>query len=210
MLVTVESGRATRVAGDPDHPVTHGFLCAKVNRYVERTYHRDRLLYPMRRVGAKGAGRFERISWDEALTEIAERLNAIRASADGAQGILPYSYAGTMGLVQGESMDRRLFHTIGASKLDRTICSTAGGMGMKMTVGANIGADIEGIPDSDLILLWARTRSPPTRTSGRSSRGRGRMARRSSRSTRSARARRPSATSGSPSAPAPTRRSHSA
>jgi anaerobic selenocysteine-containing dehydrogenase len=154
MLVTVESGRATRVAGDPDHPVTQGFLCAKVNRYVERTYHRDRLLYPMRRVGPKGAGRFERISWDAALTEIAERLNAIRQSPDGAQGILPYSYAGTMGLVQGESMDRRLFHTIGASKLDRTICSTAGGMGMKMTVGANIGADIEGIPESDLILLW--------------------------------------------------------
>jgi anaerobic selenocysteine-containing dehydrogenase len=154
MLVTVESGRATRVAGDPEHPVTQGFLCAKVNRYVERTYHRDRLLYPMRRVGPKGTGRFERISWDDALTEIAERLNAIRQSPDGAQGILPYSYAGTMGMVQGESMDRRLFHSIGASKLDRTICSTAGGMGMKMTVGANIGADIEGIPESDLILLW--------------------------------------------------------
>lgn len=154
MLVTVESGRATKVAGDPDHPVTRGFLCAKVNRYIERTYHRDRLLYPMRRVGPKGAGQFERISWDEALDEIAHRLNAIRQSLNGAQGILPYSYAGTMGMVQGESMDRRLFHSIGASKLDRTICSTAGGMGMKMTVGANIGADIEGIPESDLILLW--------------------------------------------------------
>ena len=154
MLVTVESGRATHVAGDPDHPVTQGFLCAKVNRYVERTYHRDRLLYPMRRIGPKGSGQFERISWDDALTEIAERLNAIRQSPDGAQGILPYSYAGTMGMVQAESMDRRLFHSIGASKLERTICSTAGGMGMKMTVGANIGADIEGIPESDQILLW--------------------------------------------------------
>ena len=154
MLVTVESGRATRVAGDPDHPVTQGFLCAKVNRYVERTYHRDRLLHPMRRVGPKGSGEFERISWDDALDEIARRLNAIRQSPGGSQGILPYSYAGTMGMVQGESIDRRLFHSIGASKLDRTICSTAGGMGMRMTVGANIGADIEGIPQSDLILLW--------------------------------------------------------
>src|ERR1700759_921271 len=154
MLVTVQSGRATRVAGDPDHPVTQGFLCAKVNRYVERTYHRDRLLHPMRRTGPKGSGKFERISWDEALDEIAARLNEIRRSPGGSQGILPYSYAGTMGMVQGESIDRRLFHSIGASKLDRTICSTAGGAGMRMTIGANIGADIEGIPASDLILLW--------------------------------------------------------
>src|SRR4051812_6003603 len=121
MLVTVQSGRATRVAGDPDHPVTQGFLCTKVNRYVERTYHRDRLLHPMRRTGPKGSGQFERISWDEALDEIAERLNTVRRSEHGPEAILPYSYAGTMGMVQGESMDQRLFHTIGASMLDRTI-----------------------------------------------------------------------------------------
>src|SRR5215510_5514485 len=131
MLVTVESGRAIRVAGDPEHPFTRGFLCTKVNRYVERTYHRDRLLHPMRRVGPKGKGQFERITWDEALNEIAERLNTIRASSD-----------------------RRFFHTIGASLLDRTICSMAGTVGMRMTVGANIGADPEGIPQSDLVLLW--------------------------------------------------------
>lgn len=154
MLVTVESGRAVRVAGDPDHPVTNGFLCTKVNRYVERTYHRDRLLHPMRRTGPKGSGRFERITWDEALGEIATRLNEIRQSPEGAQAILPYSYAGTMGFVQGESMDRRFFHSIGASMLDRTICATAGTVGMRMTVGANIGADIEGVPQSDLVLLW--------------------------------------------------------
>ena len=154
MLVTVKSGRAVRVAGDPDHPFTRGFLCTKVNRYVERTYHRERLLSPMRRVGPKGAGRFERIGWDEALDEIAERLNEIRASSDGPQGILPYSYAGTMGMIQGSSVDRRLFHLIGASMLDRTICSMAGTVGMRMTVGANIGADPEGIPRSDLVLLW--------------------------------------------------------
>ncbi len=154
MLVTVEDGRAVRVAGDPDHPFTNGFLCAKVNRYVERTYHRDRLLHPMRRTGRKGEGRFTRITWDEALGEIARRLDEVRRSPDGPQAILPYSYAGTMGIVQANSIDRRFFHAIGASKLDRTICSMAGTVGMRMTVGANIGADAEGIPDSDLILLW--------------------------------------------------------
>ena len=154
MLVTVKDGRAIRVAGDPDHPFTNGFLCTKVNRYVERTYHRDRLLHPLRRVGRKGEGRFERISWDSALAEIAERLTSIMRSPDGPQAILPYSYAGTMGMLQGSSIDRRFFHAIGASKLDRTICSMAGTVGMRMTVGANIGADVEGIPQSDLILLW--------------------------------------------------------
>jgi anaerobic selenocysteine-containing dehydrogenase len=154
MLVTVESGRAIRVSGDPEHPFTRGFLCAKVNRYVERTYHEDRLLHPMRRTGPKGSGNFVRISWDEALDEIAARLNEIRASGDGPQSILPYSYAGTMGIVQGSSIDRRFFHAIGASKLDRTICSMAGTIGMRMTLGANVGADPEGIPQSDLVLLW--------------------------------------------------------
>ncbi len=154
MLVTVESGRAVRVTGDPDHPFTRGFLCAKVNRYVERTYHEDRLLHPLRRIGPKGSGKFARISWDEALGEIATRLNDIRGSTDGAQAILPYSYAGTMGIVQGSSIDRRFFHAIGASMLDRTICSMAGTVGMRMTVGANLGADPEGIPESDFVLLW--------------------------------------------------------
>src|SRR4051812_37576631 len=154
MLVTVENGRAIRVAGDPEHPFTQGFLCAKVNRYVERTYHPDRLTMPLRRVGPKGSGEFEAISWDDALDEIATRLRGIAQSADGPEAILPYSYAGTMGMVQGESMDRRFFHLLGASKLDRTICSMAGTVGMRMTVGANVGADSEGVPESDLVLLW--------------------------------------------------------
>jgi anaerobic selenocysteine-containing dehydrogenase len=154
MLVTVENGRAVRVAGDPEHPFTRGFLCTKVNRYVERTYHPDRLLHPLRRVGPKGAGRFARIGWDEAIAEIADRLGAIARSPDGPQAILPYSYAGTMGLVQGSSLDRRFFHLLGASLLDRTICSMAGTVGMRMSLGANIGADAEGIPESDLVLLW--------------------------------------------------------
>ena len=154
MLVTVEDGRAVRVAGDPEHPFTQGFLCAKVNRYLERTYHRDRLLHPLRRTGKKGTGTFTRITWNEALDEITERLGAIVRSTDGPQAVLPYSYAGTMGLIQGSSVDRRFFHALGASKLDRTICSMAGTIGMRMTVGANIGADVEGIPESDLVLLW--------------------------------------------------------
>ena len=153
MITTVEEGRAVRIEGDPDHPVTQGFLCAKVNRYLERTYHRDRLKHPLRRVGPKGSGRFERVSWDEALADIAARM---RRAIDehGAESILPYSYAGTMGYLQGESMDRRFFHTLGASKLERTICSTAGGVGMRMTVGGNIGADTESVPDCDLVILW--------------------------------------------------------
>jgi anaerobic selenocysteine-containing dehydrogenase len=125
-----------------------------VNRYLERTYHSERLMHPLRRTGRKGAGQFERISWDDALGEIAERLGAIARGVHGAEAILPYSYAGTMGCVQGSSMDRRFFHLLGASKLDRTICSMAGTVGMRMTVGANIGADGEGIPESDLVLLW--------------------------------------------------------
>jgi anaerobic selenocysteine-containing dehydrogenase len=154
MLVTVENGKAVKVAGDPDHPFTAGFLCAKVNRYIDRTYHAERLTTPLKRSGPKGSGKFEPISWDEALTTVAARLGAVIRSADGAQAILPYSYAGTMGIVQGNSIDRRFFHLLGASKLDRTICSMAGTVGMRMTVGANIGADPEGIPESDLVLLW--------------------------------------------------------
>ena len=153
-LTTVENGRATRIQGDPAHPFTQGFLCAKVNRYLERTYHRDRLLTPLRRVGPKGSGRFEPATWDEALDAIATRLNEIARSTGGPQAILPYSYAGTMGYVQSASMDRRFFNKLGASKLDRTICSTAGAAGMQMTVGASIGADAEGMPQSDLVLLW--------------------------------------------------------
>ena len=153
-LVTVDDGRAIRIQGDPGHPFTNGFLCAKVNRYLERTYHADRLTCPLRRVGAKGEGKFERVTWDEALSDIAARLAAIVDSPDGAQAILPYSYAGTMGLLQGSSMDRRFFHALGASKLDRTICATAGKVGMMMTVGASVGADGEALPHSDLVLLW--------------------------------------------------------
>ncbi len=153
MITTVKDGRAVRIQGDPGHPVTQGFLCAKVNRYLERTYHRDRLTHPLRRVGRKGDGKFERVTWEDALSDIARRLRDV-IDTHGAEAILPYSYAGTMGYVQGESMDRRFFHTLGASRLDRTICSTAGSAGMRMTVGLNIGADTESAGEADLVLLW--------------------------------------------------------
>ena len=152
LLVTVEDGVATQVRGDPQHPTTAGVLCTKVSRYTERTYHKDRLLHPMKRVGNKGEGKFERIDWDEALDTIATRLKSI-ASRD-AQAILPYSYAGTMGLVQGESMAARFFHRLGASLLDRTICAAAGAAGYKYTIGARIGTDVEQFQDARLILIW--------------------------------------------------------
>lgn len=152
LLVTVQDGVATQVRGDPDHPTTAGVLCTKVARYTERTYHKDRLLHPMKRVGRKGEGKFERISWEEALDTIATRLSAV-ASRD-PQAILPYSYAGTMGLVQGESMAARFFHKLGASLLDRTICATAGGVGYRYTIGARIGTDVEQFENAKLILIW--------------------------------------------------------
>ena len=154
MLVTVENGRAIEVKGAPDHPTTGGTLCTKVARYLDRTYSPDRLRYPMRRIGAKGEGRFARILWDEALDEIASKFKAIATSADGPQAILPYSYAGTMGLLQGSSMDRRFFHRLGASLLDRTICAAAGKAGWAAVIGASMGMDVEAYVDSRLILIW--------------------------------------------------------
>lgn len=152
ILVKVEDGVAKEVKGDPEHPTTAGVLCTKVSRYVDRTYHPDRVLYPMRRVGRKGEGKFERISWDEALDTIAGRLKDI--GARDPQAILPYSYCGTMGLVQGESMSLRFFNKLGASLLDRTICATAGATGYRYTIGSSIGTDLEEFQDAKLILIW--------------------------------------------------------
>lgn len=154
MLVTVTDGRAVAVKGDPDHPFTNGFLCTKVSRYQDRTNSAERVLHPMRRVGPKGEGRFERITWDAALDEIATRFREIAESPEGPEGILPYSYGGTMGLVQGESMDRRFFHRLGASLLARTICATAGSTAWAHTIGAGIGTDAEQFHKARLILLW--------------------------------------------------------
>jgi len=150
--VTVENGVATEIKGDPDHPTTAGVLCTKVSRYIDRTYHPDRILTPLRRVGKKGEGRFEPISWDQALDEIASRLKPI--AARDPQAILPYSYCGTMGLLQGEAMAMRFFHKLGASFLDRTVCATAGFTGYKYTIGGSIGTDIEQFQDAKLIVIW--------------------------------------------------------
>ena len=152
LRVTVAEGRVVRVQGDPDHPPTHGVLCNKVSRYPERTHSPDRVLHPLRRVGPKGSGRFERIGWDEALDSIAARLKPIAARAP--QAVLPYSYAGTMGLVQGEAMALRFFHKLGASFLDRTICSSAGGEALAMTYGGKVGMHVEHYVDSKLIVIW--------------------------------------------------------
>jgi len=155
MVVTVEDGRAVKVNGDPEHPPTHGALCTKVSRYPERTYHEGRVLHPLRRVGAKGSGRFEQVGWDEALTDIAARLTAIAGPGGAnAEAIVPYSYAGTMGLLQGESMAARFFNRLGASRLDRTICSSAGGEALAATYGAKIGMHVEHYAESRLIVIW--------------------------------------------------------
>ncbi len=152
MLVTVEDGVATRIQGDPTMPFTDGTLCTKVAHYLERTYSPDRLLHPMRRSGPKGSGQFQRISWDEALDEIAARLKDL--AAEDPQTILPCSYAGTMGMVQYSSMDRRFFHKLGATLLDRTLCSSAGKFGLKATLGGSVGMDPERFDEAKLILLW--------------------------------------------------------
>ena len=152
MLVTVQAGVAVRVQGDPDHPPTHGALCTKVSRYTERSYSPDRVLTPLQRVGKKGEGRFEPVTWDAALDDIAARLKTI--AARDPQAVLPYSYAGTMGLVQGDGMAARFFHKLGASLLDRTICSSAGAAALTATYGAPVGMHTEFFAQSRLILIW--------------------------------------------------------
>jgi anaerobic selenocysteine-containing dehydrogenase len=183
VLITVEGGRATKIQGDPEHPVTRGFLCAKVAKYLDRVYSPDRVMYPMRRVGPKGpaaaeaavagmsartqAGQpkaavfteinrqiWERISWDEALDEIASRFRAISREF-GSEAILPYSYGGTLGALNGGSMDRRFFHRLGASQLDRTICSAAGEAGLKSVLGVKLGTEPEQFRHSKYIIAWA-------------------------------------------------------
>ena len=161
VLITIEDGRATRIQGDPEHPVTRGFLCAKVAKYLDRVYSPDRVLYPMRRVipkGPCGAGAparevFERISWDEALDEITHRFRRIIAE-HGPESILPFSYGGTLGALNGASMDRRFFHRLGASQLERSICSTAGEEGLKSVLGIKLGTEPEQFAHARYIIAW--------------------------------------------------------
>jgi anaerobic selenocysteine-containing dehydrogenase len=182
VLITVEDGRATKIQGDPGHPVTRGFLCGKVAKYLDRVYSPDRVLYPMRRVAAKGgAGKqrsfapgqpgaavptqtsspqedpsqtWQRISWDEALDEIALRFRSIIAEF-GSEAILPYSYGGTLGALNGASMDRRFFGRLGASQLERAICSAAGEAGLISVLGVKLGTEPEQFVHSRYIIAWA-------------------------------------------------------
>jgi anaerobic selenocysteine-containing dehydrogenase len=154
MLVTVEDGRAVKVQGDPDHPFTRGGLCVKVNDYTEHTYSPDRVLHPLRRVGPKGAGRFTRVSWEEALDEIATRFRAI-VSEHGGQAILPYSYLGTEGVLNGLTVGDPFFHRLGATVSERTFCDSAACTAYIMTLGATAGMDPESLVHSRLIILWA-------------------------------------------------------
>lgn len=153
LLINIDEGKGSRLRGDPVHPITRGFLCGKVARYLDRQYSPDRLLYPQKRIGAKGEGRFARISWDEALDEIATRLTSI-TNEYGPESVLPYSYAGTMGMLNGSGMDRRFFHRMGASRLDRTICSAPGMEAMTRTLGTRYGTEPEQFKHSKLIIAW--------------------------------------------------------
>jgi anaerobic selenocysteine-containing dehydrogenase len=152
LLTTVQDGVAIKVQGNPNHPLTDGVLCTKVSRYTERTYHPDRVLHPLKRVGPKGGGQFQRVSWDAALSDIATRLKAI--ADKHPERILPYSYAGTMGMVQGESIAMRFFNLLGAAKLDRTICSSAGGEALAQTFGSKVGMKVQHFAESKLIIIW--------------------------------------------------------
>src|ERR1700680_2485989 len=180
VLITVEDGRATKVKGDPAHPVTRGFLCAKVAKYLDRVYSPDRVLYPMRRVGPKGLRRFappgrvedpsphkpdphkldphkqewQRITWDEAIEEITSRFRKIIAEF-GSEAILPYSFGGTLGMLNSASMDRRFFHRLGASQLARNICSAAGEAGLESVLGVKLGTEPEQFRHSRYIIAWA-------------------------------------------------------
>jgi len=171
VLITVEDGRATKIQGDPEHPVTRGFLCAKVAKYLDRVYSPERVLYPMRRIGPKGpaAGafgadssvrttwanqRWRRISWDEALDEITSRFRAITREF-GSEAILPYSFGGTLGALNNAGMDRRFFHRLGASQLDRAICSAAGEAGLESVYGIKLGTEPEQFRHSKYIIAWA-------------------------------------------------------
>src|SRR3954464_2038750 len=163
VLITVEDGRATKIQGDPAHPVTQGFLCAKVTKYLDRVYSPDRVLYPLRRGTPKGfadksvratRSDFERITWDEALDEIATRLKSVAAEF-GSEAILPFSYAGNLGKLGYGSMDRRFFYRLGASQLHRNICAEAGAAGVKSVYGVNIGTDPEQFRHSKYIIAWA-------------------------------------------------------
>ncbi len=153
ILTEVRDGRAVRISGDPDHPITQGWLCAKVRPYLDHVYHPDRLTHPLRRVGEKGAGKWQRITWGDAIAEIADRWQRIIAEY-GAAAILPYSYSGTLGLVQMSAVNARLWNRMGASRLERAICGEAAEMAVKATLGRRWSVPYAAVRHSRLVILW--------------------------------------------------------
>ncbi|CAN5557036.1 molybdopterin oxidoreductase family protein [soil metagenome] len=153
VITEVQDGRAVKFSADPEHPVTKGWLCAKVRPYLDRVYHPDRLQHPLRRVGPKGSGKWERISWDDALAEIAARWKTI-ITEDGAAAILPYSYSGTIGTIQQAVASSRFWNRLGASALDRNICDAAAGIGMKATYGIGLAPDARDLLDCKFLIIW--------------------------------------------------------
>ncbi|MCA0754320.1 molybdopterin oxidoreductase family protein [Paenibacillus sp. N4] len=153
LSITLEQGKVTSITGDKDHPVTKGAICNKVRQLPDRLYHPERLLYPMRRTGPKGTLSFERISWEEAYRELTERMRSM-IDHHGAEAILPYSFYGNMGVLNAEGMDRRFFHRLGASRLDRAICNNAGAAGYRYTMGGSIGIDPEDTVHTKLFIIW--------------------------------------------------------
>ncbi|MBT2734487.1 molybdopterin-dependent oxidoreductase [Bacillus sp. ISL-7] len=153
LLLHKEDGKVIKVEGDPAHPVTKGHICNKVRNMTERIYDENRLKFPLKRTGPKGEGKFEQISWEEAIQTITSRWKELIES-DGPESILPYSFYGNMGRLNAEGMDRRFFHRLGASRLDQTICSAAGSVGYKYTMGGSIGTDPEDTLHSKLFIFW--------------------------------------------------------
>lgn len=153
VAVRRDDRRAVDIWGHPDQPLTRGGLCTKVDRYLDRTYHPDRLQTPLRRHGPKGSGEFVPISWDEAITEVAARLGRV-IEDHGAESVMQYSYAGTMGLLQGEGVDQRLWNALGVSRLARTICAEAGSVGYRYTIGRSAGVDPLDLEHAELVLIW--------------------------------------------------------
>ena len=162
VTVNTSTGKAVKVEGDPTHPITRGYLCNKVNNYLDYIYNPNRVLYPRRRVGPKGPNaKFERITWDEALQEIAQRLHAV-IDEYGPEAVQPFSYSGTLGVLGFSGMGERFFNQMGAARLLRTICTAAGAAALMHTIGRAGEANIEDLPDMDLVLLYGvRTWSAP-------------------------------------------------
>lgn len=153
VITEVADGRAVNFYGDPDHPITQGWLCAKVRPYLKHVYHPDRLRHPLRRAGSKGSGHWQRISWDEAIAEIANQWAAI-IDRYGAEAILPYSYSGTLGLVQMTVASARLWNRLGASRLERSICCAAAITAVESTLGVRWAPAYDSLPESKLIIVW--------------------------------------------------------